>query len=379
MPPVDPSLNSDPNPDLTFANFSGLKNTVSPERLTAAELAKAVNVDIDDAGQLRRRRGYRKVLAGDFHSGFQSQGGKVYAVMNNNLVLVTPGYTTQVLKVGVNANPEAGQDPLCWAEVGDTIYYSSRSDSGKIVNDVVLSWGAQNDAGLWLSPVVSPTPTLAPIRGKLLGRPPMATQMTYFSGRLYMAVGNVLWATELYLYDYVDKTRTYWIYEGEITLLGTVSDGIYVGTDQDLWFMTGPTIKEFKRTVIMDSAVIPGSMVDIPAELANPPQVPAISDTPLKISIAFLTTTGFCVAQDGGQAYNLTEDKFIFPDAVRAAAMWRRQDGVNQYVAVTDSEGSPTDAARFGDYVDAEIIRGGSWRDLNDGVIIGDQVSAVIV
>jgi len=378
MPPVDPLLNSDPNPDLTFAKFTGLRNTVSPERLSAEELARAINVDIDDEGQIRRRRGYRKVLAGDFHSGFTAENGTVYCVMNNNLVSVSPGYSTQVLKVGLNSDPASGLDPLCWGQVGETLYYSSRTDSGKIVNGVVLPWGKQDDAGLWLSPVVNPTPTLAQIRGKLLKAPPMATCMTYYNGRLYLASGSTLWYTELFLYDYVDATKTFYQFEGNITLLGTVSDGIYVGTDQGLWFLQG-TSNPLKRIAVMDSAVIPGSMVDIPAELANPPQIPANSDTPLKISIAFLTTSGFCVAQDGGQAYNLTEDKFIFPDAVRAAALWRRQDGVNQYVAVADSEGAPTDSARIGDYVDAEIVRGGTWREVAERAVIGDQLTATIV
>lgn len=376
----DTGAPQDPNPDLMFSQFSGMKNTVGAERLHQDELARAINVDIDDLGQVRRRRGYTKRLSGDFHSLFTANDGTVYGVMNNNLVLINPDFTTEVLKTGLSAGPEAGLDPLCWLQIGDTVYYSSMTDSGKILQrDVVRPWGAQNDAGVWLSPVVNPTPTLAPIRGKLLGEPPMASQMTYSNGRIYLGSGKVLWATELYLYDYVDKTRTYWMFEGDITMLGSVADGLYVGTTEGLWFLTGPTIRELKRIRVMDSPVVPGSMVDIPAELANPPQISADADTPLKISIAFLTAHGFCVAQDSGQAYNLTEAKFVFPDSVRASALWRRQDGVNQYVVVSDSGGSPTSSARMGDYVDAEIIRAGTWREVTDGVVFGDRVEATIV
>jgi len=370
---------SDPNPDLTFDKFTGLRNTVSRERLEPTELFRAINVDLDDAGQLRRRRGYKKKISGDFHSLFLANNDTVYGVRDNNLCIINPNYTTEVLKVGLSSDPAAGLDPLCWVQVGDTIYYSSKTDSGKIVmGNIVVPWGAQNDAGMWLSPVVNPTPTLAPVRGKLLKRPPMATSMTYFNGRIYLASGKTLWATELYLYDKVDATRTFWTFEGDITMVGTVGDGIYVGTNEGLWFMTGPTIAEFKRQRIMDSSVIPGSMVDIPAELANPPQIDLHADTPIKISIAFLTTTGFCVAQDGGQAYNLTEEKFIFPDQFRTAALWRRQDGINQYVAVADSGGSPASSARIGDYVDAELVKAGSWSEIVDGFVIGDSVDATL-
>ncbi|MDR3427804.1 hypothetical protein [Silvimonas sp.] len=369
----------DPNPDVTFGKFSGLKNTVTAERLTNDELQSAVNIEVDDQGQIRRRRGYTKKLSGRFHSLFAAEDGTVYGVMNGNLVIINPGYTTQVLKTGLSSDPTAGETPLSWVQVGDTLYYSSPQDNGKIVNGVALPWGTLDGSGYWLSPVVTPTATLAPIRGKLLRNPPKATCMTYWNGRIYMGAGNVLWATELFLYDVVDATRTFFQFEGEITVVGTVTDGIYVGTDQGLWFLTGPTIGELKRVPVMDSAVIPGSMVDIPAELANPPQVGLNADTEVKISLAFLTTNGFCVAQDGGQAYNLTEDKFIFPDAARASALWRRQDGINQYVAVTDSEGDPATSARIGDYLDATIIRAGGWSVATDGVVIGDSVAATIV
>jgi hypothetical protein len=48
--------------------FKGLKNTVSRERLGQDELERAVNVDIDDVGQLRRRRGYVRKQTGSWHS-----------------------------------------------------------------------------------------------------------------------------------------------------------------------------------------------------------------------------------------------------------------------------------------------------------------------
>jgi hypothetical protein len=378
MAQTDPA-GQDPNPDVTFGKFTGLKNTVTAERLANDELASAVNVEVDDQGQIRRRRGYAKKLSGEFHSLFSAADGTVYGVMNGNLVIINPGYTTQVLKVGISSDPTAGETPLSWVQVGDVLYYSSPQDSGKIVNGAVMPWGTLNGAGYWLSPVVNPTPTLAPIKGKLLRNPPHATCMTYWNGRIYMGAGTTLWATELYLYDYVDATRSFFQFEGEITMLGTVTDGIYVGTDQGLWFLTGSTLSELKRVPVMDSAVIPGSMVDIPAELANPPQMGLNMDTEVKISLAFLTTNGFCVAQDGGQAYNLTENKFIFPDAARASALWRRQDGINQYVAVTDSEGDPASSARIGDYLDATIIRAGNWVVATDGVVIGDSVAVTKV
>lgn len=230
-----------------------------------------------------------------------------------------------------------------------------------------------------MSPVLNPTATLPAIRGRLLGAPPLATTHTYWNGRIYMAHGRLVWFTELYAYKFVDKTRNFWQFEGDVTMLGTVTDGIYVGTTEGVWFISG-TALEPKRMRVMDTAVVPGSMVYVPAELANPPQIPMSQDTDVKVSILFLTSAGYCGGQDSGVCYNYSENKFQFPSATKAVATFRRMDGVNQYIAVLDSDGDQLQNARFGDYVDAEIRRGGdAWKQLNDGVMIGDTVEAVIV
>jgi hypothetical protein len=136
-----------------------------------------------------------------------------------------------------------------------------------------------------------------------------------------------------------------------------VGDGLYVGTQEGCWFLSGSTLKELKRVRVLDSPVIPGSMVYMPAEIANPPQVDLGQDTPVSLGVLFLTVNGYCAGQNGGQCFNLTESKFIFPEAVSAKALYRVQDGVHQYVAVLDSGGAPTSSAAIGDYVDVELIR----------------------
>jgi hypothetical protein len=60
---------------------------------------------------------------------------------------------------------------------------------------------------------------------------------------------------------------------------------------------------------------------------------------------------------DGGQAYNLTQDRMVFPGGVGAAAIYREDQGLNSYLAVTNSGGGPAANARIGDYVSAEVVR----------------------
>lgn len=367
-----------PDPSVTLSKFSGLKNTVEAERLTQEELEIAINVDIDDAGQIHRRRGRTRVSTGNFSSLYTTSGGYVLAVKNGNLGIINPNYSFRALAAGFPT------DPLAYVEVGPTIYFSSRTRAGKIdLNAFTVSnWGTTPD--LWLSPVVNPTATLPPIRGRLLGKPPLATILGYYNGRIYLATGRTVWATELFLYDYVDKTRTYWFFEADVTMLGVVSDGIYVGTTSGLYFLTGPTFDEMKRTPCGGSGVIPGSMAYIPQEVANAglADIPVgrRQDTDIKVSIMFLTHNGLCGGEDGGVTYNFTEDKFVFPTAESAVGAFRRQQGVNQYLAVTNSGGSPAASARIGDYVDATIVRGGGrWSTVKSCMRFGDSAEATIV
>lgn len=347
---ADPQDPNQPQGDsVIFGAFEGLKNTVTRERLKPTELEVALNVDLDDAGQVHRRRGFTRVATGNFHSLYSDSTGLVLAVKDGALGVVKTDNAFEPLL------PNAGPDPLDYVRVGETIYFSSAVTSGKIGPTMLVSrWGEVAADNTWLSPVVRPTETLGAIRGKIIGPPPMATSITYWNGRIYLAHDNVVWATELYLYDYVDKTKNFLTFESEITMLATVTDGLYVGTKDAVWFLTG-TFNEMRRIKLMSFGALPRTAVDVPAELVKP----QLQDqkSPSKNAVLFMTTFGLCAGFDGGLTYNLTQEDVIFPDAVTAAPMFRRQDGVNSYVAVTDSGGTPSANTRIGDYVDVEIRR----------------------
>ena len=362
MPQLQPPPNLPPS-SVVFDKFDGLKNTLQPERLGPRDLVRARNVTLDDSGQLSRRRGFTKRVSGNAHSLFTTvTGSPTLAVLNGSLGVLNPDYSFTAMRSGIGSDPSTGAAPLSYAQVGPSVYYSGPTDSGIVDLNVrtVGPWGSATD--LFLSPVVNPTATLPAIAGKLLGKPPNATALAYFNGRIYLAEGRVLWWTELFLYNYVNKTKTFAMFEADITMIGAVGDGIYVGTTEGLWFLSPKQVKfgepmEMGRVRVMDSPVIPGSMVMIPNELANPPQTGLDADTPLQVSLSFMTTNGFCVAQDGGQTLNLTEGKFFFPAAQSAAAMFRRQDGMNQYITSMQSGGDPQNNAAIGDYIDVTIIR----------------------
>jgi hypothetical protein len=340
----------DPNAPVMLRQFDGLRNTIERERLGAGDLEVGQNIDLDDAKQARRRRGYTSVDAANHHSLFQGPG-YVLGVRNDVLGVIQPNYTFTALRSGV------GSDPLAYVSVANKVYFSSALTSGVIDENLTVGeWGQVDSSRTWLSPVVNPTSTLGAIRGQVLGAPPMATALASYNGRIYLGQGRTLWATELYLYTLVDKTRRFFQFEADITALGAVDDGVYVGTEAAAYFLAGNRFDEMRLTQVADVGVARGSMVAVSMDLVEPIQQHQPM-TESKLAVMFLTQSGLCVGLEKGSVYNLTQDRVLFPPAERVAAIFRRQDGVNQYIGVVDSGGTPANTARIGDYVDAEIRR----------------------
>lgn len=331
---VDPQL---------YNSFTGLKNTVSEERLSPTDLAVAENVDIDDAGQLHRRRGFTLVASGDYHS-LHSAPTDVYVTKDGDLCVLNRDYTTVTLATGV------GSRAVAYVDIGDETYVSTETSSWVIANRAATSWGAPVSPTSWESPVVNPTATLPEVGGVLTSAPPTATSLAYLNGRIYLADDRLLWATELYRYQHIDRTKNYIQFEAPITGIVGATDGLYVGTTEAVYFLAG-TFGEMVRTTVVDSGLVSGSIV-----IADPKDL-GEQAAGSKAAVFFLTHLGVYAGLDSGVCYALTQEAFIFPTAQSAAAMYRQQDGVGQYVGVMNSSGTPTSNARFGDYVDAEIRR----------------------
>lgn len=324
-----------------------MRNTVSEERLQPSDLSAAVNVDIDDAGQLRRRRGYAQLDASSHHSLIEIAGTHL-VVRDGMLGFLRAGSAFEALI-------SVGDARLSYAHVGADIYFSSEDTNGKIVGGTAQPWGTQGQ-DRWISPVVTPTDTLGAISGKMLTAPPVATEIEHYKGRIYMGAGPLLWFTELYLYDLIDKNRNFIQLDDDITMIKVVDDGIYVGTTAQLLFLQGTAAKGLQRTVIADTPVIRGSAVTVPLSKIHP-QARQGAPIPESDNPVFMTGSGICLGLAGGQVYNLTQDRMVFPDAQSAAALYREDQGSAGYIAVVDSGGSPSANARIGDYVEASIVR----------------------
>lgn len=129
--------------EVTFKSFAGLRNTLPAERLHSlptrdnqtCDLTQAVNVDIDNSGQIARRVGTTQKVAGAAHS-LWSVGDDCFYVQGSSLKRLNPDFSSVTLATGLTLDL-----PNNYAEANGRIYWSNGMQTGVIVDGANRSWG----------------------------------------------------------------------------------------------------------------------------------------------------------------------------------------------------------------------------------------------
>lgn len=129
--------------DPTFSAFAGVNNTLAPERLhslptrdnATCDLVAAVNVDIDNSGQVARRVGTTQKVAGAAHS-LWAHGNDCLYVQGTTLKRLNADFSSTTLATGLTAGL-----PLTYVAVNGRVYWSNGQESGAYVDNANRSWG----------------------------------------------------------------------------------------------------------------------------------------------------------------------------------------------------------------------------------------------
>jgi len=135
--------------DISYREFAGVRNDVSPERFKPGDLVSADNCDLDASGKLQRRSGYTQKLAGDCHSLWAEANICLY-VSGTILKRLYPDYSSATLRGGLTANA-----PMSSCRVNDRVYYANGFETGIVQNGVSRSWGMTPPAYQPLASVIS--------------------------------------------------------------------------------------------------------------------------------------------------------------------------------------------------------------------------------
>lgn len=168
-------------------------------------------------------------------------------------------------------------------------------------------------------------------------RPPMPGQIVMdFNGHLLIAQGSRLFRSESYGLELFDHRKGY-EFTDEITLVGALNNGVYLGVRSKIFYLNGPAPAKWSYKPIAEYGAIPGAFDYVSLDMLG-----------MKgdgIAVLFATTRGLCVGIDGGQFINLTQEKFVYPIQERGAVVVRRHRGMIQaLLTMQGNERSPSAA-----------------------------------
>lgn len=158
---------------------------------------------------------------------------------------------------------------------------------------------------------------------------PVGTVTAFWRGRVLVAQGNVLWASRPavpHLADWRDFKQM----PDVITAIQPVNDGVYVGTTQDLVFLSGTTWDQMTFNDTLRGPVVLGSGVAAPGHrlMLKGPDGAGVGPAMLCIA-GGKVVAGFA----NGRTESLTESRYHV-NASEVSASFRELGGVPQYMAV---------------------------------------------
>ena len=172
------------------------------------------------------------------------------------------------------------------------------------------------------------------------------THLETYNGRIYGVVGNALVATQAMNYGLTRPATDFVMFPAEPTMVKSVVDGLYVGTQHDVVFLAGDDLPLFKQKQADALPPIPGSALVVDGGLFGEPGR----------GIVWLTRRGWVFGSTGGRVKRLTESQMSLPSYDRAAALYREHDGMRQVMTFVKGGG---EAAGASDSYTTEIVRNG--------------------
>ena len=168
-----------------------------------------------------------------------------------------------------------------------------------------------------------------PCRTDNLRPAPAGTVTAFWRGRVLVAVGPVLYASKTNAWELFDFRRDFKQFSAPITLIQPVDGGVFVGTEQELAFLSGTEFDKLAYVQVLDGPTVLGSGVAVRGELVQRGQQGMGQGAAMLCIAGRGIVAGF---SDGGIA-RMTEGRYA-TDVTEVAATFRMIGGTPQYLAV---------------------------------------------
>lgn len=299
-------------PTIPLYNGASTLNTVlDPQRLSQGtrnapgiiELAKAVNVSIDDRGLVTLRRGDALLKVGEFHSLF-CDGGDCFAIKENTsdatLVKVNADYSLSTVRTGLSKWLR-----MCFAQTSTDTFYSNGVQNGFIRSGVNYAWPVNTYRG--------PTADI-----EFTTSIPVANHLAFMQGgKCAIAVGQSIFINhEPFRYGLFAPALGFIGFESDVSMICPVQAGFFVSDQRQTWFfrkIDGGWYR-YKQELVDAAPAIEWSLAaekvllrDIDIDLPGFGRV-------------WVSQEGICLGTDDGTAINLTKEKVKYPSGYARGA-----------------------------------------------------------
>ncbi len=299
-----------------FRGALGLNMRADPARLRQdpktgmCELAEAVNVDVTDSYRVSRRPGRLSTsITLSAHSLFAALGTVLF-VSGDTLYRMDSESEVTALRTGLT--PDAR---MSFTDVYSLIYFSNGYETGvyDTVNTEISAW----EAGQYIGPSTTRT----------FDDPPAGHIIEHFNGRIYIAQDSLLWWTEPFGYNWVDHSQNLIVLPSRITMVRGVTDGLYVSTLHETYFLAGAGPEVFAQRKVASYPVIEGTDVICHADdLGEDVGMSGVQ------GVMATARDGICFMGPEGTFINLSKRKLYFPvQSIGTAYIYR-----GKYVVVME-------------------------------------------
>jgi len=286
-------------PTTIFRGSTGLNTLADPVRIYnqngIKDLAVAGDVDVMDTGRLSRRKGFTSRITGDFRSLF-CDGGACCFALGVKLCLLNADYTyIEIADITADAT-------VNYTQINDRIYWCNGHEKGYITNSVNQPWVKGTYVG--------------PDTKRNFSDPPVGTMVEYFNNRMYVVQNNVLWYSEPGAYGAFDLARGFYMWGTNIRMVRAVTDGLYISSGNNTYFLKGNSPKEFQQIKLADYPSIGGSDYKFAGSLVEGSITEGEGE-----SVMWMSNEGVCYGGPGGFK-NLTLNKIAnFPDGLTGSGL----------------------------------------------------------
>ena len=280
-----------------YAASTGLNTVTDPTRINydaetgISDLGVAINVTIDQTGWIGRREGFTPVLSGCVHS-LYSDGKLCVYVADNTLFNLLDDYSSEVVKADLVSN-----NKMAYAEVNGEFYYTNGIDFGIVrATGVYADWEALNYVGQETN--------------RVFDGPRAGNHLAFYTGRVFVAEGDVLWWSEPYAFSWYDRTRNFIQYPSRIKMVKPVENGLFVSDEQDTYFVSGREPKDFRQNVVAPYPAVEWSDA---IDYVETWEI-GLDNLEPGLCAVWASLEGACMGSSNGIFLNLNKKKVIYPE-----------------------------------------------------------------